>query len=125
MKFRRGKKEEDLSAKFENMWYPGFDYIGRTGEYSKLVTQVDIDDLVKLVQGRAQADGEWNIANGFVGDNEDAMRQMMAWTSNETNIRQCVEHILKIGEGNVRTVEWICRDLANASKWIHGTRENR
>lgn len=73
------------------------------------------------MQGRAQADGEWNIVNGFVGDNEDAMRKMMAWVSDEKNIRQCVEHLIEIGEGNVRSIEWACRDLANASKWIHGT----
>ena len=87
MKFKKDKKA-DLSGRFQNMWYPGFDYVGRTGEYSKPVSEVDVDDIVKLVQGRAQADGEWNIVNGFVGDNEDAMRKMMAWVSDEKNIRR-------------------------------------
>jgi hypothetical protein len=43
------------------------------------------------------------------------MRKMMEWVSREKNIRQCVE------ANPDETVDWICRDLANASKWLHGS----
>jgi hypothetical protein len=45
------------------------------------------------------------------------MRKMMAWVSNEKNIVQCAQTNLPYGP----TVDWICRDLANASKYIYGT----
>jgi hypothetical protein len=74
------------------------------------------------VQKRAQEDGEWAIANGHVGDNEDNMRKMMAFVSDEKNIRQCVGIFIKEDLEGKRTVDFVCRDLANASKYARGSR---
>lgn len=105
----------------QTIWYPGI-YGGRTDEeYTQVAMHLNFADLVQLVQIRAKEDGEWVIANGLVGpnnENEDKMRRFMAFVSDETNIRQCVDHIHKDGLDHVRTVDWVCRDLANASKWM-------
>lgn len=106
----------------QTIWYPGI-YDGRQGDYAKIVAEVPEKELIQLVQTRAQEDGEWAIENDFVGDNENVMRKMMEWVSNPENIRQCVEHVHKEEMENVRTVDWVCRDLANASKWIGGSRD--
>jgi hypothetical protein len=99
------------------IWFPGI-YGGRTDDkYTQLACHIPAIDLVILVQDRAQEDGEWAITNGFVGNNEDKMRRMMAWVSDEKNIEQCVEHIRKEKLENLRTVDFVCRELANASKW--------
>jgi hypothetical protein len=99
----------------DTIWFPGI-YGGRQGDYAKIASDIPEAMLVELVQQRAREDGEWAIQNGFVGDNEDKMRKMMAWVSDSKNIIQC-------GEANPNeTVDWICRDLANASKWIGGSR---
>lgn len=99
------------------IWFPGI-YGGRTDKtYTQIASNLNFDDLVQLVQTRAKEDGEWAINNGFVGDNEDKMRRMMAFVSDPKNIRQCLEHIHKENLDHVRTVDFICRDLANASKW--------
>lgn len=101
----------------ETIWFPGI-YSGRQGVYAQLAGLMPEDELIELVQRRAQEDGEWAIENGFVGDNEDIMRKMMAWVSTPNHIRQCLSANLHIGP----TVDWICRDLANASKWVGGSR---
>lgn len=109
---------------YETIWFPQI-YGGRQyGPWTKAATRISFDHLVALVQKRAKEDGEWAIANGHVGDNEDKMRRMMAFVSNETNIRQCLDHIVKEEDENThnedyeqRTVDYVCRDLANASKW--------
>lgn len=108
----------------QTIWFPGI-YAGRTdSEYTKLIADVSTTELIELVQKRAHEDGWWAIDNGFVGDNEDSMRKMMEFVSDEKNIRQCLDHILKSGAEEERTVDWVCRDLANASKWAHGTSSN-
>jgi len=103
----------------QTIWFPGI-YGGRTDpEYTQPVAELllELDVLIERVQKRAKEDGEWCIENDFVGKNEDKMRRMMNWVSDETNIRQCVEHIRKEGMELKRTVDWVCRDLANGSKW--------
>jgi hypothetical protein len=98
------------------MWFPGI-YEGRTTEeFTQIAGSVPVEQVIEIVQKRAEEDGTWSIENGFVGDNEDVMRKFMAWVSDEKNIRQCVE------ANPEETVDWICRDLANASKWIMGSR---
>src|SRR4051794_23577552 len=105
----------------QTIWYPGI-YGGRTDrEYTQVASHLNFADLVELIQKRAEEDGEWAISNGFVGDNEEKMRLMMAFVADEQNIRQCLEHIHKEGLDHVRTVDWMCRDLANASKYSHGS----
>ena len=105
----------------QTIWFPGI-YGGRTdGEYTKRVADVSLAELTELVKKRAQEDGQWAIDNGHVGDNEASMRKMMAFVSDEKNIQQCVGHILKEGSEEISTVDFVCRDLANASKYAHGT----
>lgn len=101
---------------YETIWFPGI-YGGRKGVYAKYASDIPREELVELVQKRAKEDGEWTIENGFVGNNEATMRKMMAWVSDEKNIIQCYEANLD------STVDWLCRDLANASKWIGGSRD--
>jgi hypothetical protein len=105
----------------QTIWFPGV-YDGREGDYAKKVVDVSLLELTNLVKKRAEEDGEWTIANGHVGDNEAKMRKMMEWVSRDINIQQCVAHILKNGEEYDRTVDWVCRDLANASKRLGGAR---
>lgn len=101
----------------ETIWFPGI-YGGRsTEEYTQTAGSISVEQLIELVQKRAEEDGNWCIDNGFVGDNEDAMRKMMEFVSDEKHILQC----LKYGDNATETVDWICRDLANASKWAHGS----
>jgi hypothetical protein len=105
----------------QTIWFPGI-YDGRSdGGYAKRIADVSLTELTELVQKRAQADGQWAIDNGFVGENESNMREMMAFVSDEKNILQCVGHIIKAGEEESHTVDWVCRDLANASKYVHGS----
>ena len=106
----------------QTIWYPDV-YAGRTdGDYGKLIADVSLAELTELVQKRAQEDGQWVIDNGFVGNNEANMRKMMEFVSDEKNIRQCADHIVKAGAEESHTVDWVCRDLANASKYAHGSR---
>jgi DNA-binding CsgD family transcriptional regulator len=116
----------------ETIWFPGIYGGRRDSEYTKPIAEVSEKELILLVQKRAQEDGEWAIDNGHVGDNEDVMRKMMAWVSDEKNILQCYEsamkeqrHAEKIGNPDYepRTVDYICRDLANGSKWVGGSRD--
>lgn len=97
----------------QNIWFPGI-YGGREGDYAKLVADIPEDHVVELVQQRAKEDGEWAIKTDRVGDDEDKMRKMMAWVSDEKNIRQCLK------ANPDETVDWVCRDLANATKWLGG-----
>lgn len=107
----------------QTIWYPGI-YGGRTdSNYIKPIADIPMDDLIDLVQKRAEEDGQWAIDNGHVGNNEDSMRKMMAFVSDPKNITQCVAHIRREGAENERSVDWVCRDLANASKYIHGSKE--
>ena len=101
----------------ETMWYPGI-YGGRQEAlYQQKVADVSLQDLVNIVAKRADEDGNWAIDNGFVGDNADKMRRMIKWVSDPINIEQCVGHIRKEGREYEVTVDYVCRDLANASKW--------
>lgn len=109
----------------QTIWYPGPDYAGRSGDYAKQVRDVPEDQVVELVQKRAKEDGEWAIENDCVGGRPEFMRKMMAWVSDEKNIRQCIEWICKEKIGVDITVDWVCRHLADATKGIAGgmTRE--
>lgn len=100
------------------IWFPG-EYHGREGDYAKLVADVPLEELTALVQNRAQEDGDWAIAHGFVGKNNEhkaKMHRLMEFVSKPSNIQQCVWHVFNNGEERIRTVDWVCRDLANASK---------
>lgn len=103
-----------------NIWFPGPDYVGREEDYAKTVGELPDSNTVALVQKRAQEDGEWAIENGLVANHMKFMRKMMDWVADSTNITQCLEHLYKDEEAHIRTVDWVCRDLANASKAIVG-----
>lgn len=112
---------ESESANEMTIWFPVDElYKGREGDYAKTVGELPNDRVVELVQQRVEEDGVWAIENHLVGDNEAKMRMMMAWASDVTNIAQCLEHLYKEENAHIRTVDWVCRDLANASKWIAG-----
>lgn len=96
------------------IWFPGI-YEGRSGLYDTPARVYTDEKLIDLVQKRAEEDGNWAIDNGVVGDNADVMRKMMDWVSDPKNILQCR------AANPDETVDWICRDLANATKWIMGT----
>ena len=102
----------------EIIWFPGI-YDVREGDYLEIAGSITRERLIELVQKRATEDGEWAIENGFVGDHENKMRKMMAFVSNEKHIIQCIEY----GSNAAETVDWICRDLANASKWAVNSRD--
>lgn len=104
----------------ENMWYPGPDYAGRDVDYLELVGDSTRDRVIELVQKRAKEDGEWTIENDLVGDKPDKMRAMMVWASNENIINQCLDRITEEGMERQRTVDWVCRELAEATQIIGG-----
>lgn len=105
----------------QTIWFPGI-YVGRTTtEWVQQVMDITLEVLTERVQRRAREDGEWAITNGFVGDNEANMRQMMAWVSDEKNIEQIFTRITEGHEPSDTTVDWVCRDLANGSRWVHGS----
>lgn len=99
----------------QNIWFPGI-YNGREDIYAEPARGFDRDELIVLVQARAQEDGEWSIANNRVGGRPEFMRKMMAWVSDPKNIIQCYE------TNPDKTVDWICRELANVTKAIGGSR---
>jgi hypothetical protein len=105
----------------KTIWFPGFFYNGREGDYAKPVVELSDEKIVELVQKRAEEDGTWAIENGHVGQNENIMRKMMAWVSKRENIIQALEHIHAENMHTERTVDWLCRELANASKRIGGS----
>lgn len=105
-----------------NLWFPGI-YNEREGAYAQKVADVPFSEIERLVQQRAKEDGEWSIAQGHVGDNEDVMRKMMEWVSRPDNIQQCVDSIFQEDMEHERTVDFVCRDLANGSKWVGGSRD--
>jgi hypothetical protein len=101
------------------MWFPGIYHGRQSDEWQAFVIDVVFTHIRDLVQARVQEEGEWLIANGRVGtnnENEVKMRRMMAFASDEKNILQCWEHVYRAGEEEVRTVDYIARELANASK---------
>lgn len=117
---------KDILEEQETIWFPGI-YDGR--QYEPWTTPIGYfsdNRIIALVQKRARQDGAWAIQNDFVGNNEDKMHKMMAWVGDERNICQCVEALRKeevqareIGNEDYepRTVDFVCRDLANGSKW--------
>ncbi len=100
----------------QTIWFPNI-YSGRKGVYAKTISEMPLVELMDLVQKRANEDGEWTIDNGFVGNNEDKMRKMITWVSDPENIHMCVDAIREEQLEHVRTVDYVCRELANGSKW--------
>jgi hypothetical protein len=108
--------------KEELIWFPvDSAYESRkTVDYDQPIENMPLEDIIELVQKRAQEDGEFCIENDMVGPNKESepkMRLMMAFVSDPKNIEQAVDYIYKEGTAGERTVDFVCRDLANASKW--------
>jgi hypothetical protein len=103
----------------KNIWFPGVfeEYEGRTdGLYANSIAEIPELGLIQLVQTRAKEDCEWVIANDHAVGNEDKMRRLMDFVSDEKNILQAMNHVYKENMQKERTVDWLCRELANASK---------
>jgi hypothetical protein len=98
------------------IWYPGSDYKGRAGDYLKIVSDIPEEQLIRLVQQRAREDGEWSIEYYSLDRTKDLMRRMMSWVSDSRNIIQCME------ANPNKTVDWICRELANITRELGGGR---
>lgn len=103
------------------IWYPGPDYASReSADYTQPIKDLPIETIISLVTKRATEDGEYSIENDLVGKNRESepkMRRMMAFVSDPKFIEQCVDYIYKEETEAERTVDYVCRDLANASKW--------
>jgi len=91
--------------------YHGLDRV----DYNTLVKDMAIEFIIALVQERAQKDGQWCIDMDLVGPDEDRIRAMMAYVSDEANIRRNVKY--QLDEETGVTVDFVCRDLANGSRW--------
>jgi hypothetical protein len=121
--FGRNRKDQDeisrdqaiASGSGKNIFtigiYHGVEFAG----YNDLVKNTPIETIINLVQERALKDGQWCIEMDLVGDNEDVMRKMMAYVTDEENIRRNVQY--QLDEDTGVTVDFVCRDLSNGSRW--------
>jgi len=91
--------------------YHGVEY----PEYNVLVKDTPIEVIIDAVKERAIKDGQWCIDMDLVGDNEDVMRKMMEYVTNEDNIKR--NYAYQINNETGVTVDFVCRDLANGSRW--------
>ena len=108
------------------IWFPGVYHGNLDEEYQQEALYLPIEQVIELVQKRAKHDGEWCIANGRVGKdnaNEPKMRSMMEFVSDEKHIRQAVEYIQNGNAPSDSTVDYVCRDLANASHWAESAKK--
>lgn len=104
-------EEKDPYNIFTPGVYHGLDEI----PYRHLLYQCELEKVIPIVQERAKNDGEWCIRMDLVGHNGDKMRRMIAYCSDPENIKAAFEYAL--GEKD-RNIDFLCRDLANASKSI-------
>ena len=84
-------------------------------QYNALVNDTPIETIINLVQERALKDGMWCIEMDLVGDNEEIMRKMMRYVSDVDNIKRNYDYQIEQESGV--TVDFMCRDLANGSRW--------
>lgn len=110
---------------YENIFFPGV-YHGRDDKvYTQRAVDMPFELLVKLVRERAEEDGEWTIEHNLVGNNPDKMRRMMAFVANPKHIDQARNAILNGASPPDSTVDFLCRDLANASAWGIAARDQQ
>jgi len=91
--------------------YHGVEYAG----YNALVKDTPIETIINLVQERALKDAQWCVDMDLVGDNEDVMRKMEAYVTDVDNIKR--NYAYQINNETGVTVDFMCRDLANGSRW--------
>lgn len=114
-KAEKTREQEIREKSGTNIFTTGI-YHGKTeAPWLQKCLDVDVINLIELVRDRAEKDGQWCIDMDLVGDNEDKMRQMMAYVKSRHNIIRNINHQKEIGRNE--TLDFLCRDLANGSRW--------
>lgn len=98
-----------------NIFTPGIYHGKQAAPWQQLCLDVDVINLIELVRDRAEKDGQWCIDMGLVGDNEDKMRRMMEYVKSRHNIIRNLNYQKENGQNE--TIDFLCRDLANGSRW--------
>lgn len=113
-----GKKKDKMTLAEEagqNVFTTGI-YHGINEEpWTLPIEDLPLPQLVQVIQLRADADGNWCIDNELVGDNENKMRAMIHYVSNEDNIKSAAAWY--INNEPHRTIDYVIRDIANTSKY--------
>jgi hypothetical protein len=118
--FNGSKKDRDREIRENdghNMFTGGVYHGSKEAIFTTAVADMEISAIVRLVQERAKKDGQWCIDMDLVGPNEDKMRRMIMYCSDEIKIMDKVHYITHHDDPALRTVDFVCRDIANASKW--------
>lgn len=95
-----------------NIFTPGIYHGSTDPRYQLKANLVTLEEIIPLVIERATKDGQWCIDMDLVGPNEDKMRKMIAYVADPSNIKRNYEY-----NKDQETVDFICRDLANGSRW--------
>jgi hypothetical protein len=115
--FEKLKRDREVREKGPfNIFTVGIYHGSSMPPYLEKVEDLTIEAVMDLVRRRAQRDGQWCIDMDLVGDNEDKMRKMMEYVRDEDNIKRNVAY--QINNETGATVDFVCRDLANGSKWV-------
>ena len=110
------KKKEIQERDPLNIFTPGI-YHGLQDEpFTTRVTSMEVKKVIQIVQMRAHEDGQWCIDMDLVGDNQDKMLRMIDFVSDPTHIVDALEHYIRESRNDL-TIDYLCRDLANSSKW--------
>ena len=89
-------------------------------EYAQNIAGLTLDQVVELVTKRVNEDGQFSIDNDMVGENRESepkLRVMMEFACDRKNIEQCIDYIYKEQTEGEKTVDFVCREMGNASKW--------
>ncbi len=106
-----------MITKSETIWYPGI-YTGRIDdEYQTIVGNFHLTELTRLIQERAEEDGQWTIDYGFIGASKIKMLKMIEFVADPENIALCFIQLREERMFNKTTIDKVCRDLAIISKW--------
>lgn len=101
----------DLEA---NVWWPGVYTGSNDPDYTRMASELASDEVIELVQQRIKKDGETMIEYDMVGPNENKMRIMMGLASDPSDIIKALLHASNAD----KTVDYLCRDLANYAKVV-------
>lgn len=81
-------------------------------QYHQRIADLGLETVIEMVVTRAKNDGKWCLDNDLVGVNRDKMIRMVDFVCDRRTIKQAVEH----PSNATQTVDYICRDLAKASR---------
>jgi len=101
-----------------NIFTPGI-YHGTPEYNAKQVVDLSLAEVTPLVRLRAMEDGMFCIVNDLVGDDVDKMIGMILSVCDSERITRCY----RAASQEERTLDFMCRDLANGSKWPGVPRE--